>query len=298
MAFILLSFCLCCAVPFPAYALDERQVDFEIKFLLDSDQVLTDEHLLTDDFRALIGAGTDYRSIDVIYLETEGRDFLNEGWVNRIRWKENKKKIECTCKKRYSLSGEDAAAIRAALAQAEADGFVFSDTAYSAQIDWGFSKMTLSAEKEVSGKYKDYRSLSQFSTADAIKFFEKTMPDEERDWGEKRWGAAMLAQAQKVGPLQYRRIKGSWEGTEADVEIWPMKDGYITELSFKVTGLAAASTLRERMTALLEEKGILLHEDSLKTQMILDDSLRAYPQEPDGIRPEASTQIGGQALSD
>ena len=270
MAFILLSFCLRCAVPFPAYALDERQVDFEIKFLLDSDKVLTDEHLLTDDFRALIGAGTDYRSIDVIYLETEGRDFLNEGWVNRIRWKENKKKIECTCKKRYPLSGEDAAAIRAALAQAEADGFVFSDTAYSAQIDWGFSKMTLSAEKEVSGKYKDYRSLSQFSTADAIKFFEKTMPDEERDWGEKRWGAAMLAQAQKVGPLQYRRIKGSWEGTEADVEIWPMKDGYITELSFKVTGLAAASVLRERMTALLEEKSVLLHMDSLKTQTILD----------------------------
>lgn len=275
MAFILLPFCLCCAVPFPAYALDERQVDFEIKFLLDSDQVLTDEHLLTDDFRALIGAGTDYRSIDVIYLETGERDFLNEGWVNRIRWKENKKKIECTCKKRYSLSGEDAAAIRAALAQAEADGFVFSDTAYSAQIDWGFSKMTLSAEKEVSGKYKDYRSLSQFSTADAIKFFEKTMPDEERDWGEKRWGAAMLAQAQKVGPLQYRRIKGSWEGTEADVEIWPMKDGYITELSFKVTGLAAASALRERMTALLEEKGVLLHMDSLKTQTILDVFLGA-----------------------
>ena len=272
MAFILLLFCLCCFAPLPAYALGESQVDFEIKFLLDSDQVLTDEHLLTDDFRALIGAGTDYRSIDVIYLETEGRDFLNEGWVNRIRWKENKKKIECTCKKRYSLSGEDAAAIRAALAQAEADGFVFSDTAYSAQIDWGFSKMTLSAEKEVSGKYKDYRSLSQFSTADAIKFFEKTMPDEERDWGEKRWGAAMLAQAQKVGPLQYRRIKGSWEGTEADVEIWPMKDGYITELSFKVTGLAAASVLRERMTALLEEKGVLLHKDSLKTQMILDTS--------------------------
>lgn len=281
MAFILLLFCLCCAVPFPAYALDESQVDFEIKFLLDSDQVLTDEHLLTDDFRALIGAGTDYRSIDVIYLETEGCDFLNEGWVNRIRWKEGKKKIECTCKKRYPLSGEDAAAIRVALAQAEADGFVFSDTAYSAQIDWGFSKMTLSAEKEASGKHKDYHSLSQFSTADAIKFFEKTMPDEERDWGENRLGAAMLAQARKVGPLQYWRLKGSWEGTEVDVDICPMKDGYITELSFKVKGLAAASALRERMMALLEEKGLLLHEDSLKTQMILDDYLGTKPQGQD-----------------
>ena len=278
MAFILLSFCLCCAVPFPAYALDERQVDFEIKFLLDSDKVLTDEHLLTDDFRALIGAGTDYRSIDVIYLETEGRDFLNEGWVNRIRWKENKKKIECTCKKRYSLSGEDAAAIRVALAQAEADGFTFSDKAYSAQIDWGFSKMTLSVETEASGKYKDYHSLSQFSTADAIDFFQSAMPDEERDWGENRLGAAMLAQARKVGPLQYWRLKGSREGTEVDVDICPMKDGYITELSFKVKGLAAASALRERMMALLEEKGLLMHEDSLKTQMILDDYLGTKPQ--------------------
>ena len=277
MAFILLSFCLCCAVPFPAYALDERQVDFEIKFLLDSDQVLTDEHLLTDDFRALIGAGTDYRSIDVIYLETEGRDFLNEGWVNRIRWKENKKKIECICKKRYPLSGEDAAAIRAALAQAEADGFVFSDTAYSAQIDWGFSKMTLSAEKEASGKYKNYHSLSQFSTADAIDFFQRTMPDEERNWGRDHLGASMLKQAQKAGPLQYRRLKGSWEGTEADVDIFPMRDRYITELSFKVTGLAAASALREQMTTLLEEKGVLLHEDSLKTQMILNEYLRTNP---------------------
>jgi hypothetical protein len=270
MAFILLFFCLCFSVPFSAYALDESQVDFEIKFLLDSDKVLTEEHLLTDDFRALIGAGTDYRSIDAIYLETEGRDFLNEGWINRIRWKENKKKIECTYKKRYPLSGEDAETICAALAQAEADGFSFSDTAYSAEIDWSFSKMTLSAVKEASGRYKDYRSLSQFSTADAIEFFQRTMPDEERNWGENRLGAAMFAQAQKVGPLQYRRIKGSWEGTEADVEIWPMKDGYITELSFKVTGLAAASVLRERMTALLEEKGVLLHMDSLKTQTILD----------------------------
>ena len=281
MAFILLLFCLCCAVPFPAYALDESQVDFEIKFLLDSDQVLTDEHLLTDDFRALIGAGTEYRSIDVIYLETEGRDFLNEGWVNRIRWKEGKKKIERSYKKRYPLSGEDAEDVRAALAQAEADGFTFSDKAYSAQIDWGFSKMTLSVETEASGKYKDYHSLSQFSTADAIDFFQSAMPDEERDWGENRLGAAMLAQARKVGPLQYRRIKGSWEGTEADVEIWPMKDGYITELSFKVKGLAAASALRERMMALLEEKGLLLHEDSLKTQMILDDYLGTKPQGQD-----------------
>ena len=273
MTFALLILILAFTAPNSAYALDESRVDYEVKFLLDSDIVLTDDHLLTDAFRELIGAETDDRAIDVIYLETDERAFDHEGWVNRIRWKENKKKIECMYKKRYPLSGEDAEAIRAALAQAEADGFTFSDTAYSAEIEWGYSKMTLSAGMETSGTYKDYRSLSRFSTADAVDFFKSTMPDEELNWTEEQWGVAMLDRAQKIGPLQYRRTKGSWDGIEIQVDICPMKDSYTTEMSFKVTGLDTASTLREKMTAMLEEEGILLHIDSLKTATILDSYL-------------------------
>lgn len=281
MLFLLLICCLTFAVPVSAYALDESEIHYEVKFLLDSDIVLTDDHLLTEEIRTLIGAEADYRTISAIYLETAERAFNREGWTNRIRWKENKKKIECTYKKRYPLSGSDAETIRAALARAEADGFCFSDTAYSAEIDWGYSKMTLSATLETSAKHTKHQSLDQFSTGDAIAFFKRTMPDEERNWREAQWGAATLDRALKLGPLRYQRIKGSWQGTEIQVEIVPIGERYITELSFEATGLEAASVLRERMTALLEEKGVLLHEDSLKTQLILDSCLRSCPPERD-----------------
>ena len=128
-------------------------------------------------------------------------------------------------------------------------------------------------------------SLSQFSTEDTVAFFKSTMPVEELNWKEPQWGAAMLDRAQKLGPLQVRRIKGSWEGTELTVDFYQIKVSYTTELSFEATGLDAASGLRARMTVLLEKEGILLHEDSLKTQTILDSYLEDCPPELNGILP-------------
>ena len=286
--FALLILCLCFTVPDSAWALDEKQLSVEVKFLLDSDRVLTDEHLLTEDMLALIGAEPEYRKINAVYLETPARSFDSEGWVNRIRLKENKKKFERTYKKRYPLSGDDAEAVRAALSRAEADGFDFSDKAVSAELDWGYSTMTLSVSTESSGKYKDYRSLSSFSTEDAVAFLKSAMPEAELNWHEAQWGARMLDQAQMLGPFETQRIQGSWQGAEIQVDICPMRDGYVTELSLKLDGLAPASALRERMRALLEEKGLLLPVDSLKTQTILDEYLS--PQTTDSAAPKAAAQ--------
>jgi len=290
VALVLLILSLGFAAAPSAWALDENEIEYELKFLLDPELVLTDEHLLTADMCALIGAEPEYRAIDVIYLETPARSFDREGWINRIRWKENKKKIECTYKKRYPLSGTDAEAIHAALAQAEADGFRFSDKGFSAEIDWGYAQMTLSVTQEASGKYKDYKSLSEFSTADAAEFLKSTMPKEELNWGGAKWGASMLERAQMLGPLRYQRIKGEWEGSEVQVDIWPLQDGCTAELSFTVSGLENAAFMRAQMTALLEEKGVLLHRDSLKTQAILDGYLTDDPREPDAVSPKSVPQ--------
>jgi len=268
--FILLILSLGFVTAPSAWALDENGIEYELKFLLDPELVLTDEQLLTEDMCALINAEPEYRTIDVIYLETPARAFDSEGWINRLRWKENKKKIECAYKKRYPLLGTDAETIRSALAQAEADGFTFSKKGFSAEIDWGYEQMTLSVTQEVSGKYKDYKSLAQFSTDDAAAFLKSTMPEEELNWGETQWGASMLDEAQMLGPLRYQRIKGEWEGSEVQVDIWPLPDGCMAELSFTAAGLESAAAMRAQMAALLEEKGVLLHLDSLKTQTILD----------------------------
>ena len=285
-ALVLLILCLLFSAPSSAWALDEKQLSVEVKFLLDSDRVLTDEHLLTEDMLALIGAEPEYRKISAVYLETPARSFDSEGWVNRIRLKENKKKFERTYKKRYPLSGDDAEAVRAALARAEADGFDFSHKAVSAEIDWGYSTMTLSVSTEANAKYKDYLSLSQFSTEDAVAFLKSAMPEEELNWLGAQWGSMMLDEAQILGPVETQRIKGSWKGAEVQVDICSLPGGYITELSIRLDGLARASALREQMRDLLREKRLLLPVDSLKTQRILDEYFG--PQTTDSAAPKAA----------
>ena len=120
------------------------QVSYEVKFLLAPDKVLTGDHRLTEAAADQFGLGADYTPIDVIYLETADRTFLSEGWVNRIRWKRGKKKPELTCKKRYTVSSEDPAAVLVALGRVAADGIDLQSNSCALEVDWGSSKMTLS----------------------------------------------------------------------------------------------------------------------------------------------------------
>lgn len=248
----------------------------EVKFLLDSERVLNEEKRLKEKYRELFCMGSDCQKIDVIYLETPDRAFLEQGWVNRIRWKHGKKKAERTYKKRYPVDGMDEAAVLSALQKARADGFDLSENGYTSELDWGYSRMTLSLKREASDKVKGYQSLAQFSAEDAAAFFEKTMPLEERDWTADQWGVTTLRRAQMIGPVRVLRCKGKWKGVKLTVDICPVSDGsIITELSFKAEDWRAAAETRSRLGLYLEKKGILIHDDSLKTQAVLNACLLA-----------------------
>ena len=259
------------------------QVSFEVKFFLSPDKVLAENHLLTEAVADQFSLGQEYTPIDVIYLETADRAFTSDGWVNRIRWKEGKKKPECTCKKRYPVAGDDQASILAALESAAADGIDLQSESPSLQIDWGYSRMTLSVAWESSGIFKDYQNLKQFSTGDAISFLSECMPAEELDWLRPGWGKDNLARAQKVGIVSFNRIKGIWEDTEVtfDITTIPLNGAEedMVELSFKTDHYAEAAEKRRQLRGFLEENGILLEADSLKTQMILDAGIYEVPPE-------------------
>ena len=64
---------------------------YEVKFLLDSDQVLNKEHLLKKEYRNYFNADSDYLTMGMLYLDTDTQDFNNEGWINRIRFSNNKR---------------------------------------------------------------------------------------------------------------------------------------------------------------------------------------------------------------
>lgn len=109
---------------------------------------------------------------------------------------------------------------------------------------------------------------------DAIEIIKDNMPGKEEDWKEKNWGKDLIDAAEKCGPIYYLKYEGELEGIDIDLEIWPVETNdsteYITEVSFKEDNYDDAAENREKVMNALEKQGILKHEDSLKTQKILD----------------------------
>ena len=274
--FILTAMLMVTVFPRTAYAAENVVPTYEVKFLLDSDQVLNKDHRLKKEYRDYFDASSDYLTMGIMYLDTETQDFNNQGWINRIRVKEGKSDFELTYKKRYPIQDGN---IEEALTLANQEGFDKTDTNYSAEIDWGYSKMTLSLSCKKEKSNKGYNDLELPKKNAAIDMIKDRMPGKEEDWLCKNWGKETIDDAKKAGPVYCYRY-GKYEGTDIDIEIMPIENQssgeitYITEVSFKEDDYNSADELRSSLMDDLDELGILEHEDSLKTQMILDAYLR------------------------
>lgn len=115
---------------------------------------------------------------------------------------------------------------------------------------------------------------------DAIEIIKDNMPGKEKDWKEKNWGKDLIDDVKKCGPVYYSKYEGEIEGITVDIEVWPVytestdSTEYITEVSFKEDEYDEAASNRNKVMDALEDKGILKHEDSLKTQKILEAYLQ------------------------
>lgn len=85
--------------------------NYEVKLLLDSDIVLNSDDLLKSAYCNLFETSKNYEKTGVLYVDTEDLAFNDEGWVNRIRIKENSDCFELTYKKRYSVQNQDMDAV-------------------------------------------------------------------------------------------------------------------------------------------------------------------------------------------
>ena len=274
----------------PSDDLSQYDLSYEVKLLLDSQKVLGDDHLLKEEWKQAFGITEDYLPIEVMYLDTPEKDFHREGWINRLRLKSGKKKAERTYKKRYPIAGTD---IAAACEAAKKDGFIIPDPSentektdekekndadelFEAGIDWGYEKMTLSLSCEDSAKLKGHDSLASMTGDEARDFLLDAMPDIEANWKQSQWGIAAMERAEAAGPVRFMRAKGKLEGWEITVEICSLveknkgEESYIVELSFDADDYSAAADGKAQLMEYLDQKEILLHEDSLKTSKILD----------------------------
>ena len=261
----------------PVQAKENMIPNYEVKFILDSSQVVSDSGKLKKTYRTEFKTGNDYKTIGVEYVETADYSFYNEGWTNRIRIKENGEDFELTYKKRYTIENGD---IEAALTKANEDGFDISDTNYEAQVDWNYSKMTLSISNNKTASNNGYSDLELPGKKKAIKILSNNMPGKEENWMTKAWGTAKIENGKKCGPIYYLKYSGEIAGVDVDIEIWPITAAgsdaaeYITEISFKEDTYDAAAANREGVMSALESYGILQTEDTLKTKKILDAYLQ------------------------
>jgi len=263
-------------------------ISYELKFLLDEDAVLDEDHELKAGALSDFGfdAATVSMPIEVLYLETPERAFQRQGWSNRLRIKFIDKVVafERNHKWRTKLSATDDAAVAAALREAGQLGLPVDD-AEAWEVDWGYAQMTLSASfgdkvKKSAKKVEraEVSNLSELSLEQAQWASSKTMPDIERDWSQKGWGKAQLKRTEIAGPLTFQRYRCVWgavgKGQEVTFEVWPVPNDhfgvdYFCELSTTLTGYKEACALRERISTIFDGKGILPHEDALKTRAIL-----------------------------
>lgn len=281
-ALLILTIAASLAFGHPAQA---EEMGVEVKFLLDENLVLDENNDLTPAYQELFGTGDEYITGTLMYLETPERSFIDEGWINRLRWRGDKKKPSLTCKKRYSVEGDD---LDGALAKALADGFDASDDeVYEAEVDWSFDSMTLGFTNETKFELPEgMDDLAQLDLAGALAIAHDNMPAEEANWAGENWGLEAIMNARIVGPLVYKRYTGTFEGHEVHVEVWPSPNGkggfdHIAELSYKSDSFDEAKSLRPEMRELISNAGVLVEKSALKTNAIIDAYL--------GPRPDKAT---------
>ena len=253
----------------------EKKIETEVHFMLDSAAVLEENHQLKKELRNEFEIGKKAKTFGVVYFDGEDRLFEQEGWINRIRLQEEKpeKGFELTYKKRYRISGTD---VDDAVRRAVADGFDLSDGEWEAEVEWGFSHMTLSVSHEANVDAGELKSVAELTPETGLSMVEQNMPAEERDWTTEQWGSRALESAQLVGPVFFTRYSGKYKDSKVQIEVWeiPEKDSGesrpITEISIKAEDCESASEIRGEISEKLQELGVLIEEDSLKTLQVMD----------------------------
>ncbi|WP_377273334.1 hypothetical protein [Peterkaempfera sp. SMS 1(5)a] len=256
----------------PAFADANAVPTYEVKIDLTT-AALDASHAPTSAVKAAFGITGSAKARAYEYYDTAALDLNAQGWDVRLRHKSGSD-FEESYKKRFPVTNGD---IEAALDEANAEGFDSSDTNYDAEVDWGYSKQTLSFSNEKSHSGSGYSGASMPSSSTGRNWLVNEIPGKLDDWLGSNWGSDTLAASSVHGPVASQVWSGAWEASDdAGIEVLPVKAAsgtgteYIVELSFKTDDFGDASELHADAISVADAHGWLYHGDILKTQLILD----------------------------
>lgn len=256
------------AAPLPATP------NYEVKLFLDPNVVLNSDNDLKSSVRDYFGMPSTKTKMSIQYLDTDTLEINEEGWNTRVRKMEDfsDEEFEVTYKKRYPITNGD---IDAALTQAALDGFDADENDYEAQVDWGYSKQTLSFSNSKMVTENGYNGVELPTKSDSLTMAINQAPGKFENWLYLNWGIDKLENANKYGPVDAKRWIGTWQGEKMYIEVWEIIESngtgydYIVEASFKTDLRTDATTRKVQLQNTLTEKGWFSPTDELKTQMIL-----------------------------
>lgn len=246
----------------------QTEMQYEIKFLLDGNQLLTDEHKLRVDLMHLDQAA--HQQLDIRFLDTPELDLYHAGWILRGRLKHGKDQWEITYKKRMELSESNN--IEQAVRLVEESGFDLNDPLLSKEVDWSgeYQSLNLSYEVKV--------NISALNHPDDWKdIFLKYAPEPLRreQWGKLNF-TTMLSQTSVFGPITAHKYKGEWSGIQESAEVWNVAGSSIVEITTEATGSIAAQSSHDLMKRLLQQQDLLpLQQGMSKTGWALNKLLHA-----------------------
>ncbi|UKS27434.1 carbohydrate-binding protein [Paenibacillus sp. HWE-109] len=268
---------------------------YEVKLNLAPAIVADASHNLVSSVRSQFATGSSAKSYRVQYMDTAARSLDGLGWSDRIRKRSDQSTHQLQFKKRYPVTGGD---INAALTTAAGDGLNSSAAGFEFQVDWTFSKQTLSVQYEkdvtVSGYSGSGLNAPNLATSRSVSI--ANAPSKFSNWTSTGWGTSQLNNAVIYGPVDFKRYKGEYKNLELDIEIWTIlnatKTGTedIVEASFKTDSLSEATSVRTDLINLLRSKGWLVESDILKTSLIME---RYAPtaSTPDTVAPTVPTNV-------
>lgn len=252
---------------------------YEVKLLLQPSIVLGSDNKLQSSVLSAFSIPASVKKMNVQFLDTDTKDLYKNGWILRIRKTEGEDELELTYKKRYAIDdgycGKSEGDIDASLKMAENDGFN-ATAMYEAQIEMGYQKQTLSISHDRQHPSTGLSGIDLPLDAKSREILTTNAPEKLKDWLPENWAFEKLSTSKVYGPVLAKRSKGKWGDMKLFVEVWRVKNKdltgfeHIVEASFKTENRATALQERNKLAALLKEKGWLLAEDSLKTALIME----------------------------
>lgn len=245
---------------------------YEVKALLNPDIVLNSSQKLISNVRDEFATGTSVRKFMVQFLDTNALDLYDEGWSIRTRKREDQNTYRLQYKKRQTV---ETGTLASTLQKAYQQGINICNS-NDVEVDWGYSKQTISFQRNVDLTLPLYSGLTLPNLADNQTIATANIVPLLVNWNSTGWGYDQIDNARLFGSVYFERYTGDFNGQELNIEIWHIRNEagtameYLVEASFKTGNALTAANEREQLFQLLDNKGWLLTDSALKTETIME----------------------------